>query len=80
LWWNTYKDISHLALVQNYIARSRRFIPEVAADGQPLANHNIPSLLAFMRLHNIPVTSRRKSDLLNAIENERITRQNQNFD
>jgi hypothetical protein len=67
-------------VVQNYIARSRRLIPDVAADGQPLVKHNVPSLLAFMRLHNVPVVGRKKDDLLNAIENERLIRQNQNFD
>jgi hypothetical protein len=80
LWWNEYKDVSHLAVVQNYIAKSRRLIPDVAADGQPLVKHNVPSLLAFMRLHNVPVVGRKKDDLLNAIENERLIRQNQNFD
>jgi hypothetical protein len=80
LWWNEYKDVSHLALVQNYIARSRRLIPDVAADGRSLDDHNVPSLLAFMRLHNIPFVSRKKVDLLNAIQTERLVRETQNFD
>jgi hypothetical protein len=80
LWWNEYKDVSHLTLVQNYIAKIRRFIPDAAADGQPLHLHNVQSLLAFMRLHNIPFTSRRKQDLLHAITAERSIRQEQNFD
>jgi hypothetical protein len=80
LWWNEYKDVSHLLLVQNYIARSRRIIPSVAADGRALNLHNVPSLLAFMRLHNIPFNNRRKQDLLNAIDAERIVRQGLNFD
>ena len=80
LWWNEYKDVSHLTLIQNYIARSRRLIPNVAADGNNLERHNVPSLLAFMRLHNIPIASRRKQDLLIAIESERRVRQGENFD
>lgn len=80
LWWNEYKDVSHLTLVQSYIARTRRLIPDAAADGQNLSKHNVPSLLAFMRLHNIPIVSRKKQDLLNAIESERRARQGQNFD
>ena len=80
LWWNEYKDVSHLTLIQTYIARSRRLIPAVAADGQNLDRHNVPSLMAFMRLHNIPIAGRRKQDLLSAIESERRIRQGQNFE
>lgn len=80
LWWNEYKDVSHLILVQNYIAKSRRVIPEVASDGQPLERHNVTSLLAFIRIHNIPFVGRRKQELLNAIDAERLVRQRQNFD
>ncbi len=80
LWWNEYKDVSHLTLVQTYIARTRRLVPDIAADGQQLSSHNVPSLLAFMRLHNITVVGRKKQDLLNTIESERHARQGQNFD
>ncbi len=54
-WWNEYKDIKHLTLLQSYIRSVQNLIPSTLANGIPFDRATIAQLLSFCRHYNIVV-------------------------
>ena len=55
-WWNEYKDIKHLTLLQSYIRKVRNLIPSTLANGVSFDRATIAQLQSFCRYHNIVVS------------------------
>jgi hypothetical protein len=54
-WWNEYKDIKHLTLLQSYIKKVRNLIPSTLANGVSFDKATVAQLQSFCRYHNIVV-------------------------
>jgi hypothetical protein len=54
-WWNEYKDIKHLTILQSYIQSVRNLIPSTLANGTSFDRATIAQLLTFCRHYNIVI-------------------------
>jgi hypothetical protein len=63
-WWNHYKDIRHLPLLQKYIDRVRQKIPSCLANGNEFESATIPQLMSFAKGYNIPIAQGSKKEII----------------
>jgi hypothetical protein len=69
-WWNHYRDIKHLPLLQQYIDQARNKIPSVLANGKDFESATILQLLTFAKEYNISVVKgSKKESIIESIRN-----------
>ena len=63
-WWNHFKDIKHLPLLQKYIDEARHRIPSILANGKEFEYATIPQLVSFAREYHITLTQGQKKEII----------------